>query len=163
MSEIVPTTKSLYELQYCPERDEYFDHPPVKKSERNIVEFICPCKCNSVFITYSDWMRHINLKIHKDYKANYKFLNKGLLDAKSDIKDLKRENHKLEAKFLGHNKKYKQIKHILKENVKKQKELENNISKLKEDNKVLTEKLNIMDNESIISSDSDEEFEDCQY
>ncbi len=165
MTDIVPTTKSLYELQYCPERDEYFDYPPVKKSARSAIEWFCPCKCDSKFISYSQWMRHINLKVHKDYKENYTFLNSHLLEAKSEIKELKRENHQLEAKYMGQNKKYKQIKHNLKENVKKQKELENNINKLKEDNKVLTDQLTIINNQSIISSDSDEDeyFEDCQY
>jgi hypothetical protein len=161
MTEIVPTTKRLYELQYCPDKDEYDDHPPVKKSERSLVQWFCPCKCNAVFVTHSDFMRHINLKIHKDYKANYKFLNSHLLESKSEIKDLKRENHRLDAKYIGQNKKYKRIKKGLKEHIKYKKELENDIQKLKEENQVLNEKQNIVDEESIISSDSDDDFEDC--
>ena len=162
MAELVPTTRSLYELQYCPERDEYFDHPPVRKSERSVIEWFCPCKCNSKFTTYGDWMRHITLKVHKDYKENYAFLNSHLLESKSEIKDLKRENHQLEAKYMGQNKKYKKIKKGLKEHIKDKKQLVNDIKILKEENQVLNEKLNIADEESIISSDSDDDFEDCR-
>ena len=157
MAELVPTTRFLYELQYCPERDEYFDHPPVRKSERSVIEWFCPCKCNSKFTTYGDWMRHINLKVHKDYKENYKFLNKSLLDERNVVKDLKRENHQLGVKHMGLKKKYKNVKKGLKD----QNELENNIQKLKAENQELNQKINDLEKE-YITSDSDDDFEDCR-
>ena len=155
MSEIIPTTKCLYELQYCPDKDEYYDHPPVKKSERNTIAYFCACKCNSNFVSYSDWMRHINLKVHKDYKANYKFLHKPLLDARAMIIDLKRECHKQENKYKG-----LKIQHkLLTNKMKDQQELENMMKKLEVDNQALMQKM--ADIEDYVMSDSDEEFTDC--
>ena len=159
---LVETNKRLYELQYCPERDLYFDHPPIKKSERNITEFYCPCKCNSSFNSYSSWMRHINLKVHKDYKENYKFLIAPLLSARSEITDLKREKHSDHNKYKSLKLKYRKLQLELENS----KQIENEYEMLKIEYKNIKKELenakqDLDEINNLIISESDDDFVDC--
>lgn len=153
---LIETNKRLYELTFNPELDVYEDESPIKKYERNTTEFICLCKINSPFITYSQYNKHINLDIHKRYKDNFKFFNKPLLDCRGLVIDLKRENHKLENRYLGMKQKYKGSK----KDVSEISELKERIKELENINKELNEKLYSIENCS--SSDEDIIFDDCQ-
>ena len=49
---------------------------------------------------YSQWKNHCKLKTHIEYRKNYKFFNKPLIDARKLIID-QRENHSIQNKYKG--------------------------------------------------------------
>ena len=160
---LVETEKRLYELEFNPELDVYEDKSPISKYERNNIEYVCLCKINSSFITFSQYNRHINLDIHKRYKDNFKFFNKPLLDCRGLVIDLKRENHlslnqtrSLKIKYAEKKKKIIELKNIINDTKNLQKEYD----LLKIENEQLKKDLEDIDTTEI--SDSDDEFTDCR-
>ena len=173
--DLIPTNKTLYELTYNPDTDEFVDISPFKKHDRSkpYIEYYCACKSNSAICSYSQWKNHINLKVHDEYRKNYKFFNKPLLDARKLIIDQKRENHSIQNKYKGLKLKYKaktneiksleeekdiqdkNIKSIIKENyaIKKQ------LSEIQEKYDELQKDMDEINDLTI--SDSDEEYNDC--
>ncbi len=160
---LIDTNKRLYELDFNPELDIYEDKSPFYKNQRSTEEYYCSCKCNAGFSNWSQWKHHCGLKVHQDYKKNYKFFNKPLLDCRGLVIDLKRENHS----SLNQ---YRSLKLRYSEKKKKIIELENkindtnNIQKeydlLKTEHEKLKKDLEAIDKSEI--SDSDDEFTDCQ-
>ncbi len=160
---LVETEKRLYELEFNPELDIYEDKSPISKYERNTTEFVCLCKINSSFITFSQYNRHINLDIHKRYKDNFKFFNKPLLDCRGLVIDLKRENHlslnqirSLKVKYADKKKKIIELENKINDNKNLQKEYD----LLKIENEQLKKDLDDIDTTEI--SDSEDEFTDCR-
>ncbi len=160
---LVETEKRLYELEFNPELDVYEDKSPISKYERNNIEFVCLCKINSSFITFSQYNRHINLDIHKRYKDNFKFFNKPLLDCRGLLIDLKRENHlslnqirSLKVKYADKKKKIIELENKMNDN----KNLQKDYDLLKMENERLKKDLEEIDTTEI--SDSDDEFTDCR-
>tara|TARA_A100001015_G_scaffold245793_1_gene281894 strand:+ start:2168 stop:2656 length:489 start_codon:yes stop_codon:yes gene_type:complete len=160
---LVETEKHLYELEFNPELDVYEDKSPISKYERNSIEFVCLCKINSSFITFSQYNRHINLDIHKRYKDNFKFFNKPLLDCRGLLIDLKRENHlslnqirSLKVKYADKKKKIIELENKMNDN----KNLQKDYDLLKMENERLKKDLEEIDTTEI--SDSDDEFTDCR-
>lgn len=172
---IIPTEKTLYELTYNPDTDEFVDISPFKKYDRssNHLEYYCPCKVNSGFSIWSGWEHHCKLKTHIEYRKNYKFFNKPLLDCRQLVIDQKRDNHKLENKYKGLKLKYKLKDDEIKSLEEKNTILDKNIKSIVKENydireelRLMTEKCNSLEkdiediNNSVIS-DSDEEYTDC--
>tara|TARA_B100000035_G_scaffold314419_1_gene330641 strand:- start:285 stop:902 length:618 start_codon:yes stop_codon:yes gene_type:complete len=162
---LVPTTKTLYELIYDPNTGKFIDVSPFKKYDRstNHLEYYCPCKVNSGFSIWSGWDHHVKLKTHIEYRENYKFFNKPLLDCRQIIIDQKRENHKLENKYKGLKLKYKTKDNDIRTLEGEKIELKNNIKSISEELKMMKEKYESLKkdmeeiNNSVIS-DSDDEY-----
>ena len=162
--DIIEQEKRLYALEFNPETDTYGDKSPFRQNTHSpaLIQYTCPCKCNSNFFNNSGWNSHIKTKTHIYYKKNFNFLNKPLLDAKKEIINLKRENNT----NLNKIRKAKQIvkglkkdKLILEDKINELKELPSIIVKLEQ----LVEKYKADKKEFddySLSSD-DEDFEDC--
>ena len=172
---LIPTTKTLYELSYDPDIDKFIDVSPFKKYDRssNHLEYYCPCKCNSGFSIWSGWEHHCKLKTHIEYRENYKFFNKPLLDCRQIVINQKRENHKLENKYKGLKLKYKSKDDEIKILDEETKILDNNIKSIVKENYDIREELMNLKNKydslqkdmeeinAVVISDSDEEYGDC--
>ena len=163
--DIIEQEKRLYALEFNPETDTYGDKSPFRQNTHSpaLIQYTCPCKCNSNFFNNSGWKSHIKSKTNIYYKEHYNFLNKPLLDAKKEIINLKRENNT----NLNKIRKAKQIvkglkndKLVLEGKINELKELPSTITKLEQ----LVEKYKAdkkeVDDYSLSSSD-DEDFEDC--
>jgi len=159
---LIETNKRLYELDFNPELDIYEDKSPFYKNQRSTEEYYCSCKCNAGFSNWSQWKHHCGLKVHQDYKKNYKFFNNPLLDCRGLVIDLKRENN------LSTNK-YRKLKIKYSEKKDELIELENQLNILKDLQKnygllqtaydELKKELEEIDTAEI--SDSDDDFDDC--
>ena len=156
---LVETNKRLYTLSIDTDTGECIDESPISKYERNTIEFVCLCKINNSFITFSQYNRHINLDVHKKYKENYQFYNQQLLDCKID---LKRENHlslnqirSLKVKYADKKKKIIELENKISDTKNIQKEYDLLQTAYDELKKELEE----IDTAEI--SDSDDDFDDC--
>jgi hypothetical protein len=172
---IIPTEKTLYELTYDPDKDEFIDISPFKKYDRssNNLEYYCPCKCNSGFSIWSGWEHHCKLKTHIEYRKNYRFFNKPLLDCRQLVIDQKRENHKLENKYKGLKLKYKakddEIQSLKDENIILGKNLDSIVKEnydVKKQLSEIQEKYNSLQKDmeeinDVVISESDDEYRDC--
>ena len=159
---LVETNKRLYTLSIDTDTGECIDDPPMTKYERSTIEFVCLCKTNSSFITFSQYSRHINLDVHKKYKDNYQFYNQQLLDCRGLVIDLKRENHlslnqirSLKVKYADKKKKIIELENKISDTKNIQKEYD----LLKIENEQLKKDLENIDTTEI--SDSDDDFDDC--
>ena len=162
--DIIEQEKRLYALEFNPETDTYGDKSPFRQNTHSpaLIQYTCPCKCNSNFFNNSGWNSHIKTKTHIYYKKNFNFLNKPLLDAKKEIINLKRENNT----NLNKIRKAKQIvkglkkdKLVLEEKVNELKELPSIIVKLELEIRTFNENNREVDDYSL--SSDDEDFEDC--
>ena len=159
---LVETNKRLYTLSIDTDTGECIDESPISKYERNTIEFVCLCKINNSFITFSQYNRHINLDVHKKYKENYQFYNQQLLDCRGLVIDLKRENHlslnqirSLKVKYADKKKKIIELENKISDTKNIQKEydlLQTAYDELKKE-------LENIDTTEI--SDSDDDFDDC--
>jgi len=152
---LIEVNKRLYELQFDTTTGEYVDTSPFIKGKRSNEEYYCSCKCDSSFNTFSGWKYHTSLKVHQNYKKNYMFLNKPLLDARAMIIDMKRESNKQTNKYKGLKLRYRELE----KNIESQNELKFMIKKLEEENKCLQQTISSINDYTV--TDSDEEFEDC--
>jgi hypothetical protein len=173
--DLIPTNRTLYELVYDPDKDEFIDISPFKKHDRTkpYIEYYCACKSNSAICSYSQWKNHINLKVHDEYRKNYKFFNKPLLDCRRLVIDETRDKHKLINKYKGLKLKYieksNEIKTLNEEKIILEKNMESIVKDnydVREELRVMTEKYNYLQKDmeeinSLVISDSDEEYTDC--
>lgn len=172
--DLIPTNKTLYELVYDPDTDEFVDVSPFKKHDRSkpYIEYYCACKSNSAICSYSQWKNHINLKVHDEYRKNYRFFNRPLLDCRQLCIDQKRENHKLENKYKGLKLKYKakddEIQSLKEENIILGKNLDSIVKEnydVKKELSAIQERCDELQkdideiNDIVVSSD--EEYTDC--
>lgn len=173
--DLIPTNKTLYELVYDPDKDEFIDISPFKKHDRSkpYIEYYCACKSNSAICSYSQWKNHINLKVHDEYRKNYRFFNRPLLDCRNLVIEQKRENHKLENKYKGLKLKYKakdnEIQSLKDENIILNKNLDSIVKEnydVKKQLSAIQERYDELqkdmdDINDIVISDSDDEYRDC--
>lgn len=159
---LIETNKRLYELDFNPQLDIYEDKSPFYKNQRSTEEYYCSCKCNAGFSNWSQWKHHCGLKVHQDYKKNYKFFNKPLLDCRGLVIDLKRENNLSMNKYRKLKIKYSEKKNELTELENKMndtKNLQKEYDILKKENEQLKKELEEIDTVEI--SDSEEDYDEC--
>ena len=152
---LVEVNKRLYELKFDTVTGEHIDESPFIKGKRSNEEYYCSCKCDSSFTTFSAWKYHTNLKVHQNYRKNFQFLNKPLLDARAMIIDMKREDNKQNNKYKGLKLRYRELEKKL----DTQNDLKIMIKKLEDENRSLQQTITSINDYTV--TDSDEEFEDC--